>query len=295
MKLSIVHETTRRKWTDDEISSLTQLYPNHTYDELSNILGIPRNDIRNKLHQLFKNDKLKRKGPDKYTKEELNQIAELYSQNYTDKEIAGLLGKSSVEQAIKALRKFGKIDKKGPKIWIKELSSKLINLWNNSELTIEEIANQLNKPYITVNNQIRKLIRNGIISPKRNVGYWSEEEIKRLKYLWDLGATGPQIAYDLNKKDRNIIYGKVVGERFKNPLEWSRRKRIPRAVWPSNRVTELQQAVDNGLTYEEMAEYFNTTVVSILGAIRSYKVKLPKKRRVSESFERKLDVLIGLE
>jgi len=59
-------------------------------------------------------------------------------------------------------------------------------------------------------------------------------------------------------------------------------------IWLADDISELQQAVDANFAFEQLAEYFETTVLDIAKAIQSYDIKVPTRRQVGSATYRKL-------
>jgi len=231
-----------------------------------------------------------------FTPEEDDILFNMYGKRNID-EIAHILkrSKNAITQRVYYLRKhLGKeaLPHQYRYMWTKEEEEELIKLWATTNKTASIISKEMGINFTIVKAKVNQLIMHGKLQPRSKFNQWAENDIEVVRKLWNAGATAQQIAWDLGiKSDR--IKSLVKYRRSKHPKKWERRRNYKRSIWTANKLIELQELADNGFHFEEMAEYLATTTSAIVYAVRKYEIKLPSKRRISESFSRKLDLLFS--
>jgi len=178
-------------WTNEEVQVLIELYPNTKYsvDEIAKKLQRSTSSIHNKalLLHLTRGVKRWKKENDEFLKEEYQKLGA--------EKCAKMLGYSSRRISLNAKR----LElTKTLQYWTEEEIEQLKELCDK-HLTLSEIAEQLNKSVLQVNNKLRLL--------KMKASWWSPNEMEYLKAHYN-SHNAEEIGNVLNRT-KSVIYRKA--------------------------------------------------------------------------------------
>lgn len=154
-------------WSDDEINRLIKLWnEDKTVTEISNSINRTTSAIRNAINRLKKKGLIERHGTNKnpipWTEDETNLLIDLWNnKNYTVNQIIKekLLNrsKSSIENYLKDLRKYNKINRRtkihSKTAWTTEEINKISELYNEGKTT-NEISKNVGRSFKAVEQKL---------------------------------------------------------------------------------------------------------------------------------------------
>jgi len=182
-------------WTPEDEKQLIKLYTDIslTYEQIGKKLRRTSGSVEARIGKLRKAGILDYRHPiEKWTTKEKEKLIELYTNtSFSCNQVASELGRSycSVQGKILQLLNKGTLKKK-QYLWTIDDDEKLIELWNVTTLTYEQIGDKLGRSFDSVEIRIRKLRKAGHLSyraPKKVKNQY-EKDLTNVRELTPEGA-----------------------------------------------------------------------------------------------------------